>query len=79
MDEPIVLLDNPPVVVEKPPKNEKPISIRPERMKEEDESYEEYCARRTLVNKIIKQHLKHGVLFWDSKKQGTYKKKRQGV
>ena len=39
----------------------------------ENESYEEYKARRSKVNKYTKRRLK-GFLFWDSSKRGTYKK-----
>jgi len=58
--------------LEPEPKNEG-LSIRPERL--EGESFEDYKARRKVVNEYIKSYLKHGVPFWDSTK-GTYTKKR---
>ena len=40
----------------------------------EGETYEEYCKRRKSVNIKVKMHLM-GDIFWDSKQEGTYKRK----
>lgn len=39
--------------------------------REHDETYENYVARRKMLNKVCKQYLK-GAIVWFSRIQGTY-------
>lgn len=40
----------------------------------DDETYKQYKERRTTINKIVKQRLQKGRIFWPSSELSTYKK-----
>jgi len=44
------------------------------RSRREDESYEDYKKRLKREAVILNAYLKHGTLFWNSTKDGTYRR-----
>ena len=48
------------------------------RSRREDESYEDYKKRLKREAVILNAYLKHGTLFWNSTKNGTYRRMKDG-
>ena len=51
------------------------VSIKPQRLKDDDETYEEYRYRQSMINHKINKYLKNGTLIWNSSMLKTYDKK----